>query len=454
MNRLLGLLAISLMSLIACNKDAIELGVGLLDVESIGIFTDTIPVSLQTVYGDSLPTYRNTVFFDSRTHPLGRIEDPIFGNSEGIIYLGVGKGFGLPNFENTTLDSFVISIPFDSLARYGDLDFEQTIEVYQLEEKFLDFGVDTLYSDTTFMLGPLVGSTNVTARYGVNDTVLLNVPQGDTTALLSRRQSLRIPLEMGLGEAILADSNLIESDTTLAEFLKGFVLKSSGTTNSFMGLNLSNTGGSTLSIYYTNNEGAKRVYDFSLGDIRYINLAHDYIGSEIEQNIDLPDPEYTYIQSMAGTNIEVDLDSVKSLSGNLINRVQLEVTIASHPDDDTITYPPIENIFATYRNEDGNLQLISDISGLTDNQFELTLTNIEGFFGGSIVEVEENAMTYRKYFFNLTNHVNSIIDGDITNTKVTLVSFNKQERVNRSIIHNDMGNPETRPKLKVVLTEP
>ena len=221
-----------------------------------------------------------------------------------------------------------------------------------------------------------------------------------------------------------------------------------------MGLDLSNTSGSVLAIYFTDDGGAKNVYNFRLGDIRHINLAHDYTGSLLESEINLPNPQYAYIQSMGGTNIEVDLSSVQSLDNKLINRVQLEVTVAEVPGDDISLYPNIPNIFGSFRNDNGDLELISDLSTLAEVGFELTLDNIGAFFGGIVQEIDENGVIYTRYNFNITNHVLEILDGEISDPSVTLVAFSKQERTQRTILHSDINIEETKPKLKVVLTDP
>lgn len=455
----------------SCRKD-IEIGADLLSDQTIGLnFTDTLTLTAKTVLGEPLETYfkgsagEASQFFDSQTHIIGNLDDPYFGRSEATAFVNLSLLFGRPDLENSTLDSFVLFLPYDSLGRYGDTLSSQTIEVYQLDESFNDLieDVDTIFTDETFAYSNLIGSTTIVPNY--RDSFNIFVPQNDSVVEQRIPKSLRIHIDPSIAEAMINDTLLTENDTTFQNFIKGFAIKTDGGVNGTVGLDLSNASNAGLSLYYSKNDDMiPRVFSFTVGRIRHNHYIHDYAGSEVQNAID--DPSSTsniYVQSMQGVNTVLDISSVAHLSTTmdssevLINKAELECTVMEPMQYDSDLFPSINNIFIAYKDNEGEMVLIDDIFQVLSTYTSLSTTtqNVNSFFGGNLVEEEVNGVNLKKYTFNISNHVLSYLRGEISSPEIFLVSAAKQERPNQSIlIGPDHPDNELRAKLKIIITAP
>ena len=74
-------------------------------------FTDTVSMFTTTIKGDTVRTYTQESTLQLPNYFVGRLDDPIFGNSTAISYAQARLLTASPNFENTTLDSVILSLP-------------------------------------------------------------------------------------------------------------------------------------------------------------------------------------------------------------------------------------------------------------------------------------------------------------------------------------------------------
>ena len=420
---------------LSCSKD-IEIGADLLDNENLSVeFTDTLSLTANTVRGDSVVSFFESLFFDKSTHMIGSVDDQYFGFAEANVYVSASLGFSVANFaENSSLDSMVMVIPFDTLGTYGPENEIFDVEVFQTDQSLSDIVdmQDSLYSNQSFPHSTLLGSAQITPNF--TDSITISDPIGDTIRELRIPKNFRIEIDPSFALPLLEDTLLTENDTTLQDYLKGFVIKSFNG-NGFIGLNLFPGNGSALELYYTTPDDEKRIFRFELGAIRHNELVHDYFGSRVEQALANPDPDHLlFIQGLAGSNISFDISSVLDIGDKLINKVELEVVLAGVDDIDLNEYPAIPNIITTYRDEDNDLVVTNDI-GLLNNLLgrNPTLGELITGFGGDLLEDNNDGLM--KYNFNLTNHVLDIRNGDVETTELILQSYLKQQRPNRSVIY-------------------
>lgn len=414
---------------------------GVIDVE----FIDTLTLSSQTILADSSITFRQTDqnTYSGQTYLAGVMEDAVFGKSEAIAYFGVSLFSAFPDFSDLRVDSIVMSLSLDSLGQNGYEQALHEIELYRLTEPFEDLVEDTLYSNRSF-------EYEATPFYTVNrevshsDSLMINAFTTDTVIGVSPQ--IRIPLDIDEWKTIssVANDTLIDNEKFISE-VPGFALKSTPDESSIFGLDLlyagsSSAASSNILIYYWPTDTTKNVLRLPLGKIRHNNFIHDYSGSELEANITADKPEFLFLESMGGTNIEFDLSSVLNLPEKILNQAVLEIAI----EKEESPFEPISQIFAFYKNEDNDLVSVRDLS-INNNNTVL--------FDGELNEVLSNGVTYDVYKMTLTNQIKDLLENEISTGKITLVANAKSQRSKRSKILGP-AHPDYPPVLKLVITNP
>ena len=433
----------------AC-QDPGSVGSGLLTGEEFDIeFTDQIVVPGKVVRGDSAAIYSN-LFFKS----IGVLDEPVFGETKTQLFLNasISNIVAKPDFTDATLDSVIFRMPLTSEYRYGDTTATHHVELIQLSnpitEEFEVFGVDNVstYTEFPFDESNVIGEKTFVPDYFTQTPV--NSHSVDT--VLFYEPQLRLKLDNSFGQVFFDDSNTLENDSTFLAAAKGFVLRSTPSTNSMIGLDIG-IARHALAFYYTRDDGTKEVYNFNLGGFSHLNVLHSYEGdgSAIEAALNDPsdDQELLYVESYSGTDIEFDLSGIQAFQDEIINYAELELTLADVPGYDTDLYPPISHFYLSTRNDEGNLRTIRDISTLGNPDLLL----LEEFFGGNAVIDGLTGET--KYTMNISSHIRSLIEGETDNYILTLTNVADLFEPNRSIIYGN-GNEGTAPKLKLVITKP
>ena len=434
------LVSIFALCFFACT-DSIPIGAEILDPGDLSVqFNDTIEIDLQTSVGDSSLTFRKLTGdnFSGRTYMVGVLDDPIFGKTESISYFTLSMFFAIPDFPNLPIDSIVMSITLDSLGHYGPRDAIHNLEIFELQETIDLENDSTLYSNLELEIQPTPFYTS-SETIALFDSVSVNAYNPDT--ILRRAPELRIPLDIQTWKNTLSEIQDSITEEALLEKMPGFAIKNTTDQNSMIGLNLFYDGLSSSSfihVYYQPTDTTKAVYRLPLGKVRHSYINNNYSGSQLEGDLNKLDSEFLYLQSLAGTNIEIDLSEIQKYDDRILNFANLELAVQKESED----YLPITQVFAFYENNDGELTTIQD----------LTTTSL-AVFGGGLQEVSRNGLTYEIYSMNLTSQLNSILDQEIDSDKIILIANAKSERPNRSIILGP-ANSMFPPKLKILVTNP
>ena len=423
----------------AC-EDPIQLGAGLVQGEvNDPEFTDTIDLVARTIMADPPITFRNSSSFSNSTYLVGEINDPVFGRYSSVAYFDAFLSNSFPELENSVIDSVILVLALDSLGQYGDENEVHNLELYQLEDVLDVESGDTLLSDLRLEYSPTpLGSFSGTINF--EDSLTVYSPTVDT--LIQIPPELRVPLDVSFWDPVARDTLINASNETLAEYLKGFALVSTTAQNSMVGLGLSGNA-ARVDFYYTTvipPDTAKAIFSIFNGLNKHSYFEHDYSGTEVEAAIgDSINQEYIYLHSMAGVNIEFDLAPLLDLTNDVvINNAVLELSVK---EDDPL-YPPINRLLASYYN-DGVLFVVEDIALSSDFRF----------FGGRVNKINIDGIKYDQYNLNITNHLNNLLNGSITETDLIISSFSTQEQARRSVIYG-RDNQVQPARLKLIITKP
>ncbi len=428
----------------SCTEDTI-VGSNLLSNEDIDVqFTDTFSFTAKTVESDSVITFipGNGVYV---TYLMGRLEDNLFGTAESEIFLdaGITGNSSNPDFdevEMSNIDSIVLVLKVDSAGVYGDPNASFDFEVFRMTEKMTE--IDTFYSTQEFTydgspIGMLSGFT-----YNTSDSVEL-IELQDT---FMREAQIRIPLDIALAEELVEWAKTTDtlSDASFREQLNGLAIKATPSSSAMIGVDLSEVAYETelseLAIYYSQDTLENRKYGFSTGLRKTNHFEMNRTGYAIQDAIDggnVIGDSILFVQSMQGTNLELDLSEVKSIEDQLLNYAELEFFVLERMDNDLDQHPPVDILILSSENEDGELIVLEDLS----------VVNIFP----ELEEVEVNGMNVWRYQMVVTRYVQDIINDIESGNNLTISAILRSQRPNRSILCGPKHS--TYPsKLKLALT--
>ena len=456
---LLGALSITLVLLFSCN-DPSTIGSELLDEDQFEFeFMDSLTLRARTVKNDSLRVYQLLSSAQLVNYQLGDFEDPIFGRVKSEIITQVeinsfSAGGIRPDFEGT-LDSAVFILPFNGEGLYGNsLGQPFDVELWQLDER-LDY-LQEYNAEEEFAASTFIQSTTIRPDTGIVEIITPGTLNEIDTLFQGQ---VRIPLDYDKAlEFFEADTLVYDDDDPFAEFHKGFIFRPASTTpgiTSFQMLARNNSDlEAGLRFYYhvdsLNGGRDYRTYLFPVGlfSANFTTFEHDYTGTIVEDafNQDFSEEvEYCFVQSMIGVDTEIELPYIndsEELSAVAINKAILEFSVFELAGDDTITYPPIDQLLISEVREDGSLSIIRDLSivlpAADDIQF------IADRFGGNF---EEDG----KYRLNMAAHLQEVLEGNATN-KLRITPYFRGDKASRIVIGGP-GNPDAPMKLQIYYTK-
>ena len=429
--------------LFACNQDTI-IGTDLISDQLIDVeYSDTIDISAKSVLGDSLIVFTAGPFTSTNLSIslMGHLEDEYFGTTETAAFFNIGLSTADSlDWADASIDSVILTIPFDTVSTYGDTMAIHNFELFPLTENMLDR--DTFRTNDWLSFDPMTIGTYSQVP-AIRDSLEVYNPGTDTIDVI--QPHLRIAItDNAYITNLIEVAHSADNDSTFRAEIDGFALQSKTDVNSITNLDFSNEVSSLreLTVYYTKS-GDKDSYSFPIGARRSIAFQHDYSGSEAAEalNNQAFSDSILFIQSMQGLNIEVDLSSLRELDAGTVNYAELEFTIAMDPNYDLDTQAPIERIGAFWKNDEGNIVDIDDIT-IGDDIFFFSQ-----FFNGFVDDSGENMV----YKLVITNHVLDIINDRVDENKLILIAFNKQFFANRSIVYGP-GHSLYPMKLKLVRT--
>lgn len=431
--------------------DPIDVGSDLLseDRATVG-FTDTLDVSAITVIGDSVRTYSPSFSSQLNTYLLGRTEDPFFGVTEAGIYAtplllrsqtnGVFVDFTYG--AQASVDSVYLILPLDSIGTYGDFSSIYSVDVFEVIEK-IDFAEEDYYSNVNFAFDamPIGSAAFVPSLDSTFVTTLLLENLSDTATVAPH---IRIPLNNELGERLMSqDTAIYNADSSFVEFFRGIYIKPNAVSDGFINTNLFTKTWGGIYVYYTEQDSLKEhAFPISALSGKISRYAHDYTGSMVGDFLENPalGDSLLFLQGLQGLLIKMNIPDLDNLAGKVINKAELEFSLAVLEDYDLNLDPPAPQIVAYKRNDEGQLVVIDDVT-IFPNDLDL-------YFGGQPKEQDDGTI---RYSLNLSVHLQYMIDGsERDNLYIGIVP--RTANPSRVIFRGD-GVSESPARLKVSFTD-
>lgn len=443
------LVIVFLVSFSACTEPTL-IGSDLLEEDQVNLnFRDDILVEVSTVLGDPVPTYSRFQLLQLENYLVGGLQDETFGTSTASLYTQLFRGQGNPS-AGAVVDSLILSIAYDTLARYGDLSQPLQLEVFQITEEMnpeADYN-----SDQVFALNPTpIGSISAVPSF---DSVQIVNYNGDEPTTTTEIPHIRIPLDLAFGELLVEDTTIYQSDTTFRAFLEGLYIKPITPSNGIVPLNFS-AAISRLTLYYRAGGSVNEYrFPFTFGQARVSQFEQDYAGATVNDQLDQLNTETVYLQSMGGVNVEVQFPDLSNLENVVINKAELELTVAANTT--SASFPPVEQMIISYM-QNGERVVISDVRNAIIGSSPINST----VFGGTPITETINGQVVTKYRINISSHFQEIISNNAPNT-ITITAGTderpfyipivpKAERANQIILYGS-DHPEFAPKLNLTFT--
>ena len=425
---LIGFLAL-FMAITSCNEQR-DFGVEILPKDDLITIKNVVfedEISSFTFTDDSVRTD------EAANSLLGSFYDPEFG----ITTIDFASQFRLISFPDygvsPVADSILLYLYYRGI--YGDTLTEQNFKVYELESA-LDIDKD-YYHD--------VDLKSLTSGVPIGEADYIPKVSLDTAYADTLYQVLTIPLDISLAEKLLnADSTDMINNDAFLEYFKGLYIETETLTEeggTILTLDAASTSifqGSALVMYY-NNEEIRGLSDgdssitmpFIISEFsaRVNRFTHDYSGTPFEDNLNEEGAQDSliYIQATGGLKSRIlieDLISWQDSVGIAINKAELIFQI------DTIPYE-VQSILETSPfplDFMPPLQLLLTMVDENGREF-LPIDYVFSplFYGGYL----RPDFTYH---FNMTQHLQEIIDGNAENYGFYLTPANKNSEANRVII--------------------
>ena len=425
----------------ACT-DPTTIGADLLEEDRALIrVVDTLSVNSTTVEADSVLTFAPNINNQLATYLFGDFQDPIFGRAKSSIYIQPRLARLLPNFEDSTLDSIILVLPYDTTGIYGDIDDEFGIEVFRLEE---DMDRTRLYYSTqSFALQPEpIGELSFRPT---TDSISVYRYSGGSADRISFPH-LRVPLDMELGRELLSyDSTITSSDSAFLTNFKGIYINPTVATPGMLAFDiLSSQGG--IFLYYREGGSTFRQFQVEFGQFtaKSLRYEHDYSGSLVSEFLgsSLNDQDsLAFLQGMAGVNATIEFPTITTLPKDIVvNKAELEIYVAELPGSPLEVYPPVDQVVVSAINDRGELFFIDDVA--------LAGSELDALFGGLLRETAAGQPSL--YQMNITTHFQEMATGE-QSPILFLSAIRKADRASRTAIYG-AGHPLYAPKLRITFS--
>ncbi|MEO6718937.1 MAG: DUF4270 family protein [Ferruginibacter sp.] len=426
-----------------CTKiDTTELGADLIPaVDNIHTFADTLDV-IGTA-GQLSDT--STRLSGSENHVVGRINDPVFGNTSADMFLQLSPDF-FPYYFGAAKDTFsngqLPGTKFDSVVFclaykgfYGDTLLPQNLKVYALDPNTnfkdssykLDFVPDMPYS------GNLLGQATVIPADLGKKLFIRHGKDSVTNQIRIKLSGSFITLLNSMDSGSVAGANAFHSDSIFKTFFKGFAVVADNSVGGVGGLfQVSLTDPLTrLEFHYTRKNGAPldtsySSFTFSVGSTAQVGMGaqanlikRDNSGSEFPNS---PSADALYVQSTPGSSVYLNIPELTNYPNRIIHRA--EIIMEQIPGDPTIEKsltPPSFLYVDIVDTPATTLKFKPVYYDLSPNSF-YNPDDINTFFpsggidhiyyGGFLRTTTDGFGTRAYYTFNLTRYVQNLITKD------------------------------------------
>jgi hypothetical protein len=289
--------------------------------------SDTFQLVTRTIQEDTLST-------DSLSHYLlGRVNDPIFGESQAKIFCQLRMDQVLVNPINSggsTLDSVVLTLTYPKTDyHYGDDQSPLSFDVFELTED-MDIGVDYLSDDEFAYDNTPIGSYDAVPNY--TDSIYNVRFKNDSIDL---GPSIRIKLSSAFANKLFnASTNDLSSQDGFLQFVKGlaFVPKdvspAPGSGNIF-GFDVFNHF-SNVTLYYDDTAEVTFVIENESEVVANYQHLSEPIEILNQKNSSSGNFDTTYVQPMSGAKTFIELPNIYDLQKDgpvTINRATVKIKV-------------------------------------------------------------------------------------------------------------------------------
>jgi hypothetical protein len=421
----LAVCVIAALMVVGCNESTF-IGSDLLDDEAVNVkFVDTISPATKTIGSLALDANGN-----GNTYVVGELDDPVFGRSEADVYFAFDRVTSI-NTNVSTLDSVVIAIEYDTsgfYAEWEDASFDVFLHV-GLEELPV-IGIDTFSSSRSISVNPVPVTSILGRSINPYDSITIYDPGQDS--LILQPTHFRMKLENAIAQEMFHALSSIETDAEFDAIYPSFQLNVVPNQSALIAFDIGNStrsaGINGLKFYYTiDSSGVKREYEY-LFDRGLSTVRHDVSGAPVEEYINNAQRggELLYVQGLAGVRTSVDISKLRSIESGLINKVELEFTIAEGPEFFTDTYEPLVTYAASVL-QNGEYVAIQDLGLSQSNPF--IFDGIQDTFSNA------NGELLKKVTFNITNQVRNYLEDDSVSSEIIISSFTELEDPRRTIFY-------------------
>ncbi|MDG1721210.1 MAG: DUF4270 family protein, partial [Bacteroidia bacterium] len=319
-----------LLFLFSCKKESTDIGLDLIGDESLAnaINVEYRNLSFRTVADD---TFKVNSLSSSL---LGIINDPVFGESKASLIVQPQLTETGINLNGNTIDSTQLNLVFDLYQtvdegtritnyelNYGDVESELVFDIYKLGEDLSD---EIYFSNYTPSLGTKIGEYS--GKFDL-DSVKREI-DGEVVTLSPR---MTIKLDNTFGQEILDyDETTLSSNDNFIEIMKGLVLIPRSIVSgdgAIVAVEAINTR-SSLDLFYSDSLQLAIPLGVSSKRVNFFETTHT--PAIEEQKMGVGHFDITYVQSLGGTKVRIDvpqLESIIKLSDNIvINEAKLEIS--------------------------------------------------------------------------------------------------------------------------------
>lgn len=407
---------------VSCN-DENSLGLEILPSE------DLINVK-EVIITDDISGYNFTeehLISSGGTSLFGSLNDPDLG-STNIDFAAQYRLISYPDFgTNTIVDSVKLYLYYKNV--YGDTITPQHFSVYEMIESLspdIDYTQDV---DLKSMASDeLIGELMHTPKIELDTT---------GTSIDTVYQSIVITIDKALGEKLVnLDSTILANNDSLLDAFKGLFVETEKITSDVGAvLTLETTSASRLVVYYNNDENMAATerdtmytsFIITENSVRVNHVEHDYTNTSFyaELNQEVTPSQFLYVQPTGGLKSRILIDGLETWKDSVIvrgndtikygiNKAELIFKIDT-VESDMENYAPPGQLLITFVDKDGDEKLPSDY------YFN------PNYFGGFLNSDYE-------YRFNLTQHIQAIIDGDVGNDGFYLSTGRRSYYANRVVL--------------------
>lgn len=437
----IGIMVFSL-SFFACNEMD-EIGLDLIDNPLQSNSTDTITLVAYTQMEDSLTTNKNELSL------LGFINDPVFGKTSAGIYTEALPRKLPPTFadihpDSLRIDSVILSMVY--VGYFGDTTQTHHVRVFELDEVIPSDSI--IYSNRQIETREEILVYNAEFLPFPTDSVYLGVDNKPSKA------QLRLRLDNEFGRRFIEDEDTLSEMSINEDFrsyFKGFYvsLEELAQPGSMLFFNLRDTL-SKFTVYY-GTQGVENQYtlNFLMSDPlarrfnHYENFDHQFVDNNIRAQIHegdtLQGDSLLFVQSMSNLRVKIQMpymqDFMEGTQGNIaINSARLIIPVDDDYLQDTLELARNLLLFREDPLQPGNIINL-------DDQFVAP-----GYFGGQLDTLK------REYSFNITRHLQGVIDDASLNTPLYLRVSGAAQNAGRVVLN---GPGREQPlRLEIRYTQP